>query len=111
MRIAVIGVLLGLGLAAPAWAQPAGGAPAGQVEHRPPPAVEPPRAQSHEPLTPAEIRALLDAARETAKATRESVDYARVVPDLLSQILAKLDKLEDKIDKVENAIKAQRGRR
>lgn len=56
-------------------------------------------------VTRAEIRELIDAAKATAKASRENVDYARVVPDLLFQILAKLDKLEDKLDKVENAIK------
>jgi tetrahydromethanopterin S-methyltransferase subunit G len=39
------------------------------------------------------------------------VDYVRVTPDILHQILAKLDKLEDKLDKVENAVKAQQGRR
>ena len=54
-----------------------------------------------------EMRELLDAAKATAKATRENVDYARVTPDLLYQILAKLDKLEDKLDKVENAIKRE----
>jgi hypothetical protein len=54
----------------------------------------------------ADIRALVEAARESAKAARENVDYARVVPDILTQILAKLDKLENKLDKIENAIKA-----
>jgi hypothetical protein len=29
------------------------------------------------------------------------------MPDLLTQILAKLDKIEDKLDRVENAVKAQ----
>jgi len=53
----------------------------------------------------AEIRELLDAAKATAKATRENVDYARTVPDILFQILTKLDKIEDKLDKVENAVK------
>ncbi|HMO30120.1 hypothetical protein [Enterovirga sp.] len=95
MRISAIGLMVGLGLAAHAWAQ-------GQ------PAAEP---QQQGAFTPADVQALLEAARETAKATRESVDYVRVTPDLLSQILAKLDKLEDKLDKVENAIKAQKGRR
>ena len=59
----------------------------------------------------AEIRELIDAAKATAKATQESVEYARVTPDILHQILAKLDKLEGKLDKVENAVKAQQGRR
>ncbi len=63
------------------------------------------------PLSEADTRELLEAAKATAKATRESVEYARVTPDILHQILAKLDKLEDKLDKVEDAIKAQqRGR-
>jgi hypothetical protein len=57
------------------------------------------------PMTTAEIRELLDATKATAKAARENVDYIRVVPDILFQILTKLDKLEDKLDKVENAIK------
>ncbi len=48
---------------------------------------------------------MLDAAKATAKATRENVDYARVTPDILFQILAKLDKIEDKLDKVETAVK------
>lgn len=56
-------------------------------------------------MSQAEIRELIEASQATAKATREAVDYARVTPDLLTQILAKLDKLEDKLDKVENAIK------
>jgi hypothetical protein len=54
---------------------------------------------------------LIDAAKATAKATQESLDYARVTPDILHQILAKLDKLEGKLDKVENAVKAQQPRR
>jgi hypothetical protein len=29
-----------------------------------------------------------------------------VVPDILTQILIKLDKIENKLDKVENAVKA-----
>lgn len=57
-----------------------------------------------------EMRDLLDAARTTAKATRESLEYGRTVPDILTQILIKLDKIEDKLDKVENAVKAQRKR-
>jgi len=93
MRIVAIGFVIGLGLAAPAWAQSAAEAPKGAE------------------LSQADIKALLESARETARATRESVDYARVVPDILQQILAKLDKLEDKLDKLENAVKAQNKRR
>ena len=62
-------------------------------------------------LSDADTRELIDAAKATAKATRETVEYVRVTPDILHQILAKLDKLEDKLDKVENAVKAQQGRR
>lgn len=57
-----------------------------------------------------DMRDLLEAARATAKATRESVDYNRTVPDILTQILIKLDKLEDKLDKIETAVKGQRKR-
>ena len=60
--------------------------------------------------TAAEMGELLEAARATAKATRESVEYGRTVPDILTQILIKLNKLEDKLDKVETAVKAQRKR-
>jgi hypothetical protein len=66
------------------------------------------------PPSSAETRELLEAAKATAKATRDSLDYVRVTPDLLYQILAKLDKVEGKLDKIENAIKdgnAQRPRR
>jgi hypothetical protein len=62
-------------------------------------------------MSDAQIRELLDAAKVTAKASRENVDYARVVPDILFQILAKLDKIEDKLDKVENAIKSNQAAR
>ena len=79
--------LVAIGLAGPAAAQ----APAGQGAA----------------LSEADTRELIEAAKATAKATRESVEYARVTPDILHQILAKLDKLEDKLDKVENAVKAQ----
>ncbi len=57
-------------------------------------------------MSGAEIRELLDAAKATAKASRENVDYIRVVPDVLYQILAKLDKVENKLDKIENELKA-----
>ncbi|HKG83233.1 MAG TPA: hypothetical protein VKB16_08765 [Beijerinckiaceae bacterium] len=89
-----IGLLLAV-LAGPALAQsttPQGGAPqAGFGE--------------------ADIRELLEAAKASAKAARESVDYARVTPDILTQILAKLDKIENKLDKIENAVKATAPRR
>lgn len=110
MRGAVIGLLAGFGLATSAFAQTQPAAP-GQVQHSAPPAVTAPQSQPQGALNPAEIRALLEAARETAKATREAVDYQRVMPDILTQILTKLDKLEDKLDKVENAIKAQNRKR
>lgn len=71
----------------------------------------PARAQTAPALSESETRELIDAAQATAKATREAVDYARVTPDILTQILAKLDKIEDKLDKVENAVKAQQARR
>ena len=57
----------------------------------------------------AEIRELVEAMQATAKSSRENVDYARVVPDLLYQILAKLDKIEGKLDKVETTLKAAQG--
>jgi hypothetical protein len=68
--------------------------------------------QAQAPTAPApamsgtEIRELLDAAKATAKASRENVEYIRVVPDILYQILAKLDKVENKLDKIENELKA-----
>jgi hypothetical protein len=65
----------------------------------------PVQAQTGAALSDADLRELIDAAKATAKATRESVDHARVTPDILTQILTKLDKIEDKLDKVENAIK------
>jgi hypothetical protein len=54
-------------------------------------------------LSRAELEGLLEAARETAKATREGVDYGRVVPDLLVQLLTKLDKIENKLDRIEGS--------
>jgi hypothetical protein len=68
--------------------------------------VSPALAQTEPAPSSAEMRELLEAAKATAKASRENVDYARVTPDLLYQILAKLDKVENKLDKIENAIKA-----
>ncbi len=73
--------------------------------------VGPAAAQTTPTLSQADTRELIDAAKATAKATRESVEYARVTPDILHQILAKLDKLEGKLDKVENAVKAQQAKR
>ena len=58
-----------------------------------------------------EIRDLVEAARATAKATREGVDYGRVVPDILTQILAKLDKIEDKLDRIDTNAKTASARR
>ncbi|WP_201832326.1 hypothetical protein [Microvirga zambiensis] len=52
-----------------------------------------------------EMRELIEATQAIAKASRENVDHARVVPDLLYQILAKLDKIETKLDKVETTLK------
>jgi hypothetical protein len=63
------------------------------------------------PPSSEETRELLEAAKATAKATRESLDYVRVTPDILHQILAKLDKIEDKLDKVETAIRNGSARR
>ena len=77
-------------------------------------AIAAPAAAQAPPPSNAETRELLEAAKATAKATRDSLDYVRVTPDLLYQILAKLDKVEGKLDKIENAIKdgnAQRPRR
>jgi uncharacterized iron-regulated membrane protein len=59
------------------------------------------RAESSATLTRADVQELIEAARATAKATREGVDYSRTVPDILQQILAKLDKIENKLDKLE----------
>ena len=73
--------------------------------------ASPAAAQTASTLSQASTRELIDAAKATAKATRESLDYARVTPDILHQILAKLDKLEGKLDKVENAVKAQQAKR
>ncbi len=94
---------------APAAVAPAAPSSSGQVQYSAPPPVDPAAAQPRGALAAAEIRELLDAAGATAKATRESVDYLRVMPDILTQILTKLDKIEDKLDKVENAVKAQSG--
>ena len=71
----------------------------------------PAQAQTTPPLPEGDMRELVEAAKATAKATRETVEYARVTPDILAQILAKLDKLENKLDKVENAIKDGQRRR
>jgi hypothetical protein len=87
MRGAVIvGLVLGALAAAPAQAQGQPPAPTSMAE--------------------SDFRELLEAARATAKATRESVEHSRVVPDILTQILTKLDKIEDKLDTIENLTKA-----
>ncbi|MBM6596554.1 hypothetical protein [Microvirga pudoricolor] len=65
-----------------------------------------PAAEERGSFSRAEIRELMDAVKATAKASRENVDYSRVVPDILFQILTKLDKIEDKLDKIEEATKA-----
>ena len=70
-----------------------------------------PRPSAEPNLSTGEVRELLDAAKATAKATRENVDYVRVVPDILFQILTKLDKLEDKLDKIETEMKRQQRKR
>ena len=72
-------------------------------------AAGPGRAQAPA-MSESDVRELLDAARATAKATREGVEHSRVVPDILTQILTKLDKIENKLDKIENAVKSE-GRR
>ncbi len=73
-------------------------------------AAGPGQAQAPAAMSESDMRELLDAARATAKATREGVDHSRVVPDILTQILAKLDKIENKLDKIENAVRSE-GRR
>lgn len=81
---------------------PAPGAipPAGRVQYTPPPAGG-----------TGDLREVVDLMRVAATSARESVDYQRVVPDILTQILAKLDKIEDKLDKVETAAKGGNRRR
>lgn len=115
LRAAAYG-LMAVGLVASAVAQ----SPSASAQAGPPPrpaeaqggAAPSASAPSEEgALSPAEVRQLLEAARATAKASRENVDYARVVPDILTQILAKLDKLEDKLGKLEDAVKAQNAKR
>jgi hypothetical protein len=108
----VIGIgLVTMALTNPAWAQTdppaaAPGAPSSAPANSAPTSPAP---SSPVPAT-SEMRELLDAAKATARATRENLDYAKVTPDLLYQILAKLDKIEDKLDKVENAIKRETAR-
>ncbi|MDB5590678.1 MAG: hypothetical protein JWR86_1203 [Enterovirga sp.] len=89
----------------PAEVAPSAKGTSGQVQYSPPPAIDPAAAQTQSALSPAEVRELLEASKATAVATRESVDYIRVMPDILTQILAKLDKLENKLDKIEDALK------
>jgi hypothetical protein len=96
---------------APAAGNPTPPAPPAAPSSAPSP-VPPGPPTASGPVAPAsDMRDLVEAARATAKSTREAVEYGRVVPDLLTQVLAKLDKIEDKLDKVENAVKAQRARR
>ena len=83
MRHAVLLALLAGGLAAPALAQT-----------RPSDSTR-------------EMRELIDATKAGTKAAQENVEYSRVVPDILTQILAKLDKLENKLDKIENVLKRE----
>ena len=66
------------------------------------PAPEPPAAAG------SELRELIAISREIARTNREGVDYGRVVPDLLTQILAKLDKLEDKLDRIDTKLGERR---
>jgi hypothetical protein len=106
MRTALLGLLVGA-CCGPAFAQGAEPAP---VQRPDPPPIgerlaEAPgaRAEPAIQVSRAELQQLLDAARETAKATREGVDYSRVVPDLLVQLLTKLDKIENKLDRIEGS--------
>lgn len=77
----------------------------------------PPRAAAQAEMAPtgmapsSDMHDLLEAMRATAKATREGVDYGRVVPDILTQILAKLDKIEDKLDRIDTNAKTASMRR
>lgn len=100
MRAIVI-ALLGFGLMGPV--APGLSGPVQAQSSASPPGAAPPGAA----LPGAAMQELIEASKATAKAARENVDYARVTPDLLSQILAKLDKIEDKLDKVETAIKRE----
>ncbi|WP_262268519.1 hypothetical protein [Microvirga yunnanensis] len=88
MRLVVIASVLTIGFACQAAAQTAPAPSADAVT-----------------ATRSEMRELIEAVQATAKASRENVDHARVVPDLLYQILTKLDKIEDKLDKVETTLK------
>src|SRR4051794_41086013 len=93
--------VIGIGLVMAALASPA----LAQSETPAPPPAPSAAAPSTAAPSGAEMRGLLDAAQATAKATRENLDYARVTPDLLYQILNKLDKIETKLDKIEEAVK------
>ena len=73
--------------------------------------ITPALAQTGAAPREADLRELIEAAKATAKASRESVDYARATPDILTQILAKLDKIEDKLVRVEDAIRRDAPRR
>ena len=91
------------GRTAPGATPPVGAPPPPPATPRPPTAAAPPQPG-------AEMADLVQSARAIAKNTRDTVEYVRVQPDMLSQVLAKLDKIEDKLDKVEGAVKAQRRR-
>ncbi len=84
----------------------------GQVQYTAPRAAAAQAEMAPTGTTPgSEMRELVEAARATAKATREGVDYGRVVPDILTQILAKLDKIEDKLDRIDSGTKTASARR
>jgi hypothetical protein len=106
MRTALIGLLVGA-CSGPAFAQATESAPVRRAA--PPPIGERVAEAPGRPAEPtiqlsrAESQELLEAAREIAKATREGVDYGRVVPDLLVQLLTKLDKIENKLDRIEGS--------
>jgi hypothetical protein len=102
-RLIGLALLAGIGGAEAQGTSPPPGS-SGPVVVMPVPSsgATPAQAASGDAAVVPEMRPLLEA---IAKATREGVDYQRVTPDLLTQILAKLDKIETKLDKVENAIK------
>lgn len=103
MRAVLLAGILICGWAGAALAQTAPLPPAS------PPVVRDPSGDASAPRSTgvaasrAELEDLVEASRAIAKSTREGVDYARVVPDILQQILAKLDKIENKLDKLETA--------
>ncbi|WP_188611704.1 hypothetical protein [Chelatococcus reniformis] len=70
-------------------------------------AGEPPAAKPAPATSEADSRDLLEAAKATAKSARTTAENIAVVPDLLVQILTKLDKIEDKIARLETAMQAK----